>query len=106
MFIYSDSPHWKDYIEENILPKLGSRCKTFKWSKRRYINIGDKLDNLIFYHWGGYTDFNPMAIIYISFFNIKTVRFYKAFREYKHGKDRLLNERLEEFSNIVGIDLS
>ncbi|HSG32385.1 MAG TPA: hypothetical protein VLB82_12675 [Thermodesulfobacteriota bacterium] len=103
MFIYSDSPHWKDYIEENILPKLGSRCVTFKWSKRKWINIGDKLDNAIFYNWGGYTDFNPIAIIYIGFFNIKTVRFYKAFRDSKHGKDKLLKDRLEELSNIVGI---
>jgi len=100
IFVYSDSPHWKTYVEDNILPKLESQYITLKWSKRSHYR-NNSLESRIFYHWGGYNDYNPMAIIFISFFNIKTVRFYKAFKDYKHGKDKLLNEKIQELFDIV-----
>lgn len=101
IFVYSDSPNWKIYVEENILPKLESSCITLNWSERSKWKDDNLLESRIFYHWGGYNDYNPMAIIFISFFKVKTVRFYEAFKEYKHGKDVLLNQRLQELFDIA-----
>ena len=34
LFVYSDSPNWKEYLEANILPKLPANTVVLNWSNR------------------------------------------------------------------------
>ena len=90
LFVYSDSPNWKDYIEANILPCIKEHVVTLNWSKRREWEQTNPFEAKIFYHWAGEEEFNPMAIILPLSGKVKEVRFWQAFRDFKHGKDKAL----------------
>ncbi len=92
LFVYSDSPNWKDYIEANILPRIESHVVILNWSKRREWERINPLEAQIFNHWAGRVEFNPMALVFSPSGKIKEVRFWRAFRDFKHGKERLLKE--------------
>jgi hypothetical protein len=85
LFVYSDSPNWKPYIETNILPKVQEHATILNWSER---SIWDNKSWAVrtFKHWGGQVDFNPVAIVFCNLLKVKVFRFYQPFLEYKHGK--------------------
>jgi hypothetical protein len=90
MYIYSDSPLWKDHIKKEILPKLPPNSIIMNWSERKTWKKLS-LSSIVFHYFGGRKAFNPMAILFNPFRRAKVYRFYGAFKEYKHGKP----ERLE-----------
>lgn len=92
LFVYSDSPHWKVYIEEHILPRLKPHVVTLNWSKRREWQELKPFEARVFYQWAGDEEFNPMAIVIPAKGKMKEIRFWQAFKDFKHGKDRLLRE--------------
>jgi hypothetical protein len=92
LFVYSDSPHWKDYIEANILPRIESHAVTLNWSKRREWERINPFEAKVFNHWAGEKEFNPMALVFSPGGKVKDVRFWRAFRDFKHGKEGLLKQ--------------
>ena len=95
LYVYSNSPHWQEYIEQNILPRLPSRAIVLNWSERKRWKFS--LATLVFRHFGGYREFNPMALIFRPFRWVKTFRFFKPFRDFKHGKPEALQKMEAEF---------
>lgn len=91
LFVYSNSPHWKEYIEANILPKMAHRSVVLNWSDR---SSWDRwaLSVMCFRHFAGSREFNPMAIVFRPFRGAKVFRFWRAFRDYKHGEASTLQE--------------
>ena len=92
LFVYSDSPNWKDYIEANILPRIKEEAVTLNWSQRREWERLSPFEAKIFHHWAGEKEFNPMAIILHPGGRVKEVRFWRAFRDFKHGKGQALKK--------------
>lgn len=92
LFVYSDSPNWKEYIEQNILPAIKPHVVTLNWSKRKEWAKTNPFEAKIFHHWAGEREFNPIALLLPPDGKVKKVRFWQAFRDLKHGKDALLNE--------------
>jgi len=35
LFVYSNSPNWKDYIESNVLPRVENYSIALNWSERK-----------------------------------------------------------------------
>lgn len=104
LFVYSDSPNWKDYIEKNILPRIEPHAITLNWSKRREWQKTNPFEARVFNHWAGKRNFNPMAILFSPDGTIKEVRFWQAFKDFKHGKDKLLKEAEKKlFSDVENI---
>ena len=101
LFVYSDSPNWKDYVEENILPRIESHVITLNWSKRGEWQKTNPFEAKVFNHWAGRKNFNPMAILFPREGKVKKVRFWQAFRDLKHGKDKLLKESEKNLFNEV-----
>ncbi len=93
LFIYSESPNWKEYIEKNIAPSIDKKTVFLNWSKRIEWNKSKPLEAKVLFHWGGDSEFNPMAIVFTPNWRVKTIRFHKAFKDYKHGKIALLKEK-------------
>ncbi len=100
LFVYSDSPIWKQYLEDNILPRIREHAFLLNWSER---GQWDRKDWKVwaFRHWGGRRDFNPLAIMYCNFFKVKTIRFYRPFQDYKHGKEHSLHQAESQLFDLV-----
>ena len=101
LFVYSDSPHWKDYVESEILPRVARHAVVLNWSERRKWEAGQTLEAKVFRHWAGTREFNPIAIIFPPSGRVRVIRFWRAFRDYKHGKRRPLERAREELFAAV-----
>jgi len=98
LFVYSDSPIWHDYIEQHILPVIREQAVVLNWSQRRSRSWRRSLAVAAFKHFGGWRDFNPMAVVFRPFHRARVFRFHQPFRTYKHGKpDKLLAIQKEFF---------
>ena len=101
LFVYSDSPIWHDYIEEQVLPRLGERAVVLNWSQRTGWRFS--LARLVFYHFGGYQEFNPLAVVFRPFRRTRTFRFWQPFRDFKHGHPEALQQMESEFFGLIGV---
>ena len=101
LFVYSESPNWKDYIEREIIPKLSPYAVSLNYSRRAEWKHKKPLEAKIWKQWSGAREFNPMAIVIPDRGKVKTVRFHQAFRDYKHGKDHLLRQKEVELFSLI-----
>jgi hypothetical protein len=104
VFVYSDSPTWKDYIENEIVPYLRDRAVILNWSERRHWK--NSLAVLAFRYFGGYRNFNPIGMVFRPFRFVKTYRFFEAFKEFKHGNPQNVEKLRKQLLRATGIDHS
>ncbi|GAB5407584.1 MAG: hypothetical protein Aurels2KO_58150 [Aureliella sp.] len=108
LLVYSNSPNWQDYVETELIPQLPENTIVLNWSERRsWPKLS--LPVLVFRHFGGSREFNPIVLVFKPFHWTRTFRFWQAFRAYKHGKPDLLFEtqdRLTQYMNRVGVRAS
>ena len=93
LFVYSESPNWQEYIERNIIPSIEEKAIFLNWSKRSEWRKRKPLEAKALFHWGGDSEFNPMAIVFMPGWRVKTVLFHQAFKDYKYGNNQLLKEK-------------
>lgn len=101
LFVYSDSPVWREYIERRLLPDLGERAIVLNWSQRKRWRLS--LSRIAFRHFGGTREFNPLAVVFRPFRRTRTFRFWKAFRDMKHERTESLQAMEREFFDFAGI---
>ena len=101
IFVYSDSPVWKDYIEREILLHIRDRAAILNWSERRNWKLS--LAVLAFRYFGGYRNFNPIGIVFRPLHFVKTYRFFEAFKEFKHGDVKKVEEIKKELFHVLGV---
>src|SRR6266545_1409810 len=99
LFVYSNSPIWKDYMEREIIPHIQGKAVILNWSERK--SWKNSLSILAFRYFGGSRNFNPIAIVFRPFQLAKTYRFYEAFKRFKHGNP----EEVEAIKNALFRDL-
>jgi hypothetical protein len=88
LVVYSDSPHWKNYIEEEILPRVRDRAIVLNWSQRRNWIGKMTLSSMVFQHFGGYREFNPIAVRFRPFWIHNTYRFWEPIKKWRKKDDR------------------
>ncbi len=101
LFVYSDSPIWREYVEQRILPYLAGRAVVLNWSQRKRWRIS--LARLAFHHFGGYRQFNPLAVVFRPFRRTRIFRFWQPFRDFKRGNPEALHRMEAEFFALIGI---
>jgi hypothetical protein len=101
LFVYSDSPVWRDYVEQNILPHLGERAIVLNWSQRKQWRFS--VARLAFHHFGGYRQFNPLAVVFRPLRRTRTFRFWEPFKDFKHGRPAALQTMELEFFSLIGV---
>jgi len=101
LFVYSESPNWQTYIEENILPRIGDRAVVLNWSERQLWSSTSPWEARFFRRFSGDREFNPLALVFCSRGRIRSVRFYRAFLDFKHGKESALREAEAELFALV-----
>lgn len=95
LFVYSDSPIWRDYMTEQVLPLVRERAVVLNWSER------SKWPKWCFpAHvlrvFGGGREYNPIVILFRPFRRAKRFRFWKPFRDWKHGRTDALELLINE----------
>ena len=94
LLVYSNSPHWQRYVEETWLPRWGDRAIVLNWSERHTWKKSPEVGLFrAFLKGPGAREYNPAAIVVPpTGRRVRIVRFWRAFRDFKHGKDRLLRQ--------------
>jgi hypothetical protein len=91
LFVYSDSPRWKPYLDEHVVPRLPASAVVLNWSERARwspFNLGVWL----FRMWSGPREYNPVAIVVRPLRSPRVYRFFGAFEELKRGRPERLRE--------------
>ncbi|HEV8070495.1 MAG TPA: hypothetical protein VGP76_22460 [Planctomycetaceae bacterium] len=101
LIVYSESPIWRDYVEKRILPTIGDRAVVLNWSERRQWQR--TLAVLAFRFFGGTREFNPMAVVFRPLHNARCFRFYKPFREFKHGDTSAVSALESGLFRMLGV---
>jgi hypothetical protein len=101
LFVYSDSPIWHEHIEARILPLLGERAIVLNWSQRKRWRVS--IARLAFHHFGGYRDFNPLAVVFRPFRRSRVFRFWQPFKDFKHGHSEPLEKMEGDFLQLIGV---
>ena len=101
LLVYSESPNWKSYIEENLLPRIAARAVILNWSERSKWRDDDPWETELLRHWGGSREFNPLALVFEPTGRVRTFRFFEAFRDHKHGKSTKLKQLERELIEAV-----
>lgn len=83
LIVYSDSPIWSGYFENEILPILEHRSIILNWSERKLWK--KSLATFAFYRFGGSRNFNPLIVVFKQLRPAKVFRFFKPFQDFKHG---------------------
>ena len=94
--VYSNSPHWQDYFEKGVLPSVKHESKVLNWSDRSTWPITFK--TIVFAVFKGEKEYNPMIVLFTPFRWPKTLRFYQAFRDARHGREAPLRDLENELS--------
>lgn len=115
IFVYSNGPHWKLYVEENIIPKIESFSLVLNYSERKTwtrklvpleVRVYLYFSGLSWYKrakkvfWSGH-EHNPYALVFETWFRPTRVSFWRAFRDYKHGKPQLLKKQEKLFFESI-----
>ena len=104
LFVYSNSPHWKERIEQEILPLIEGCAVVLNWSERSTDRWKNKpVEVRIFSSWSGLTEFNPMAIVFPEEGPVRAIRFWQAYRDFRHQKPALLRQKEAELFDFVGV---
>jgi hypothetical protein len=100
VFVYSDNPHWKEYIESKLLPHIAphsvtlNRSQPAQWRYRQ-------LETLIWTHWGGSVEYSPVAIVFPPHDPPCVFRFWTPFKALHYGKEAPLLAARAEFFALV-----
>jgi hypothetical protein len=84
LVVYSDSPIWGQYFDENVLPAVGSRGVVLDWSRRKQWPYSFPV--ALFKFFAGTREFNPVAIVFEPLVWPRRFRFYGPFQAFKHGR--------------------
>lgn len=100
VFVYSDSPKWKDHIEEHILPTLPPGSVVLNWSQRkRWSRLSLAVQT--FRRFGGSREFCPIGIIFQRGRRTQQFRFFEPFQLARRGNLSALETLQESFTSAV-----
>ena len=98
LIVLTESPHWHPYIETQWLPRWGTRAVVFNrsrpWDPRQ---PEAKLWNAV----KGIEEHTPLAVVVPPDGKVRVVRFFHAFRDFKHGKERRLRAAERELRTAL-----
>lgn len=101
LFVTSDNPTWKPYLDEHVVPRLPKGAVVLNWSERaRWSPFG--LGVWLFRIWSGARDFNPIAIVVRPWPSPRIFRFFGAFEERERGNAEPLREVQTAFLAAAG----
>ena len=102
LFVYSDSPIWRDYMLSEMLPLVETRAVVLNWSERGTWKWWS-LRVLAFRFFGGDKAFNPLIVVFRPFRLAQKFRFWPAFREWKQGNKQAVEKLKLEIAHTLAL---
>lgn len=102
LLVYSNSPVWQAYVEDTLVPRLPRNSVILNWSERRRWRWW-WLSTAVFRFVGGSREFNPLAVVIRPFRRVRTFRFWRAFRDARHGDHAALRTIEAEFLRFLDV---
>jgi len=95
LFVFSDSPVWRDYMAQQVLPLVQERAVVVNWSERsQWTKLWFPAHVLRTF--GGGREFNPLVIVFRPLKGAQLFRFWQPFKDWKRGYtepvERLTND--------------
>ena len=103
LLVYSNSPYWQSYVEANWFPRWNERAVILNWSERATWR-GDQPEVALFHALASHREYNPLAIVVPPLGRPIVVRFWKAFRDHKHGKGQKLKQQEAELERLIAMN--
>ena len=100
LFIYSDSPIWREYMATQVLPLVQERAVVLNWSERKKWPTWS-VEVAIFRHFGGAREFNPLVVLFRPLRTAKLFRFWSAFNDWKRGYTEPVERLRQEITAIL-----
>ncbi len=100
LYISSDSPIWKEYMEAEIFPLIAERAVVLSWSARSKWPKWSFAVR-VFRTFGHGRDFNPMVVLFRPFRRARIFRFLPAFRERKHGNSASVEQLRRDLIQVL-----
>ena len=81
LFVYSDSPVWREYMLNEVLPLVRERAVVLNCSEQKRWKFS--LAKLLFYAYKSNRNWNPMVLVFPRIGRVRQIRFHDAFKSYK-----------------------
>jgi hypothetical protein len=91
LYVSSDSPIWKEYMETEVFPLVTERAIVLSWSARSKWPRWS-FPVRVFRTFGRGRNFNPMVVLFRPFRSARIFRFLPAFQERKHGNSATVEQ--------------
>jgi hypothetical protein len=100
LLIYSESPIWRDYMTQEILPLLKHRAVVLNWSERgKWPKWSFAVH--VFHSFSGRREFNPMVVLFRPFHTAMFYRFWSPFKEWKRGQTAAVDSLRRELRLVL-----
>ena len=100
LFVYSDSPIWRDYMATEILPLVQDRAVVLNWSERKKWHRW-RLGVAVFHHFAGGREFNPLVMLFRPVRLARVFRFWSAFKDWKRGYREPVDRLRQDLLNAL-----
>ena len=84
----------------HILPLVNDRAVILNWSERSQWSQWSFRTH-VFHSFRGYREFNPLVIVFRPFHRAIKFRFWRAFKDWKHGNPEALEKLREELAATI-----
>jgi hypothetical protein len=101
LYVSSDSPIWKEYMEDEVFPLVAERAIVLSWSARSEWSKWSFAVR-VFRTFGRGRDFNPMVVLFRPFRSARVFRFLPAFQERKHGNGASVEQLRRDLTQALG----
>ena len=100
LFVFSDSPVWRDYLSERVLPLVQERAVVVNWSERGKWSKW-WFPAHVLRTFGGGREFNPLVIVFRPLRRAQLFRFWQPFKDWERG----YTEPVERLTNDLRMSL-
>ena len=102
LLVYSNSPNWKEHIEQRLLPLIADRAVVLNYSERASWHRRAPLAVRVWRHFAGDREFNPCVIAFPPSGAPQVIRLFGAFRDLKHGNPEALQKAEATVMQFLG----
>jgi hypothetical protein len=100
LFVYSDSPIWREYMMEQVLPAVENRAIVLNWSERKQWPRWS-LAKSAFSVFAGGKSYNPMVLVFRPFRRPRVFRFFGPFKAWKQGNPGQVERVRQDLFNAL-----
>jgi len=86
LIVTSDSPVWTQYMADRIVSVLMQKAVVLNWSERSQWLTLPSIQVMLFRYFGRGREFNPLVVVFRPLRLARVFRFWKPFKDYKHGR--------------------